>query len=98
MCRFLPVGLCSISITKLTLLYFFSYPKGGIHGKISLTAYVVAALLETGITTEVGPSNKNGPGMGMQCKKLDAAVYKFIHDVSTIALRVFVRKQKLQRP
>lgn len=28
-------------------------PQGGIHGKISLTAYVVAALLETGITTEV---------------------------------------------
>lgn len=27
--------------------------KGGIHGKISLTAYVVAALMETGITTEV---------------------------------------------
>lgn len=27
--------------------------QGGIHGKISLTAYVVAALLETGITTEV---------------------------------------------
>uniref|UniRef100_A0AAY5KU32 C3 and PZP like alpha-2-macroglobulin domain containing 8 n=1 Tax=Esox lucius TaxID=8010 RepID=A0AAY5KU32_ESOLU len=26
--------------------------QGGIHGKISLTAYVVAALLETGITTE----------------------------------------------
>uniref|UniRef100_A0A3P8N6D0 Kazal-like domain-containing protein n=1 Tax=Astatotilapia calliptera TaxID=8154 RepID=A0A3P8N6D0_ASTCA len=27
--------------------------QGGIHGKISLTAYVVAALLETGMTTEV---------------------------------------------
>lgn len=27
--------------------------QGGIHGKISLTAYVVAALLETGINTEV---------------------------------------------
>uniref|UniRef100_A0A4W3H8F9 Alpha-macroglobulin-like TED domain-containing protein n=1 Tax=Callorhinchus milii TaxID=7868 RepID=A0A4W3H8F9_CALMI len=27
--------------------------QGGIHGKISLTAYVVAALLETGITSEV---------------------------------------------
>lgn len=26
--------------------------QGGIHGKISLTAYVVAALLETGITTD----------------------------------------------
>ncbi|XP_052446900.1 C3 and PZP-like alpha-2-macroglobulin domain-containing protein 8 isoform X1 [Carassius gibelio] len=26
--------------------------QGGIHGKISLTAYVVAALMETGITTE----------------------------------------------
>ncbi|XP_015826901.3 C3 and PZP-like alpha-2-macroglobulin domain-containing protein 8 isoform X1 [Nothobranchius furzeri] len=26
--------------------------QGGIHGKISLTAYVVAALLETGMTTE----------------------------------------------
>nr|XP_034973051.1 C3 and PZP-like alpha-2-macroglobulin domain-containing protein 8 [Zootoca vivipara] len=27
--------------------------QGGIHGKISLTAYVVAALLETGVTSEV---------------------------------------------
>lgn len=32
--------------------------QGGIHGKISLTAYVVAALLETGITTDV--SNPTG--------------------------------------
>lgn len=27
--------------------------QGGIHGKISLTAYVVVALLETGVTSEV---------------------------------------------
>lgn len=33
-------------------------PQGGIHGKISLTAYVVAALLETGINTEVSSHTK----------------------------------------
>lgn len=27
--------------------------QGGVHGKISLTAYVVASLLETGVTSEV---------------------------------------------
>lgn len=47
------IGLWSISITRFTLV-FFLFRQGGIHGKISLTAYVVAALLETGITTEVG--------------------------------------------
>lgn len=38
--------------------YVYSCPQGGIHGKISLTAYVVAALLETGITTEVSSHTK----------------------------------------
>ncbi|XP_067881235.1 C3 and PZP-like alpha-2-macroglobulin domain-containing protein 8, partial [Heterodontus francisci] len=32
--------------------------QGGIHGRISLTAYVVAALLETGITSEVQHTEK----------------------------------------
>lgn len=66
-----------ISITRLTLLFFFLYPQGGIHGKISLTAYVVAALLETGITTEVGRPTKAAQrgisAVGMRCKESDAA-------------------------
>lgn len=33
--------------------FVFFAPQGGIHGKISLTAYVVASLLETGVTSEV---------------------------------------------
>lgn len=72
------VGLCFISVTRLMLLFFFFlYPQGGIHGKISLTAYVVAALLETGITTEVGRPTKTAQceisAMGMRCKESDAA-------------------------
>lgn len=35
------------------IFFFFFCLQGGIHGKISLTAYVVAALLETGISTDV---------------------------------------------
>lgn len=33
--------------------FVFVALQGGIHGKISLTAYVVASLLETGVTSEV---------------------------------------------
>lgn len=33
--------------------FLFVALQGGIHGKISLTAYVVASLLETGVTSEV---------------------------------------------
>lgn len=51
------------------MAFFFSYRQGGIHGKISLTAYVVAALLETGITTEVGRPTKTARELGMQCEK-----------------------------
>ncbi|CAB1331426.1 unnamed protein product, partial [Coregonus sp. 'balchen'] len=35
--------------------------QGGIHGKISLTAYVVAALLETGISTESNTYSADDP-------------------------------------
>lgn len=59
--NFLPIFFFLFGIRDLygvKLIHFWFCPQGGIHGKISLTAYVVAALLETGITTEVSSPTK----------------------------------------
>lgn len=64
----------------------FLCSQGGIHGKISLTAYVVAALLETGITTEVNsPTKKTKKTTVLNWTARNLTVLDwFIHYVSSL--------------
>lgn len=74
----------------INIVFFFLVPTGR-HPRQDLTYSLCGSSSPGDRDHHRGrPANKNSLGMGMQCKKLDAAVYKFIHDVSSIALRVFV--------